>query len=919
MSASLQPTYVQSAISIAQLLPTAAQLHPTSGIHFPSAGASPDSHFLSYPAMLDESLRILQGLQGRLAPAAKVALFLDRPRDFLPALWACLIGGYVPCPLAPLRGDPQRWSKHVAHVDGLLGQPLFVSSAGLIQELPENVTSVPLNTLCDNPPAKLGQTRRAGLALLMLTSGSTGNAKAVELTHANLLASLAGRAERQQLTHADTMLNWIAFDHVAALLESHMIAQYVGATQVHADPTQVLADPLEFLRLIQHHRVTVAFAPNFLLGQVNAALQSRAIDQSAPLDLDLSTLRRIVTGGEANVVETGLRFLKLLAPLGLAPDALWPAFGMTETCAASVYSDEFPTIDAANEFATVGRAIAGMNMRIVDEHGTEVAEGGTGELQVSGPIIFHRYHNNETATRDAFTSDGWFRTGDLGRIVARRLSLIARTKDSIIVSGVNYFSHELEAELERLDGIKRSFVAAFPTRPKGADTEQLVITFATTFPVSDESRLFQLVVAIRNTTIMLWGFRPAVILPLPEEAFPKTSLGKIQRTLMRKRYEDGAYAAQAASIQRITTDQLGAHVAPAGDAETRIARIFATILGVDAASLSATTSFFDLGGTSLDILKLTKALERQLGVHASIATILQAPGVRELALRISAKPATGVTYDPIVPLQTTGTKTPLFFIHPGNGEVLVLVNLAKYFLNERPLYALRAAGFNEGEQCIDNVPDIVRTYLNAIVARRPHGPYAIAGYSLGSAIAFEIAKELEARGERVAFLGCVDWYPCFDPAPLTFNMAAGLAIVLGLITAEQYQQINDEFGTASPDAEVCKRALDMADPRRLAELDMNFDRFIRWARVAYSMEDLIYRHRTTGKTRNMTVFGSAGLQSFFSKDEWRALLERWDEFAIDCKQVEVAGDHHTVMSPKHVASFQAAFRAEVAASLGENP
>lgn len=71
------------------------------------------------------------------------------------------------------------------------------------------------------------------------------------------------------------------------------------------------------------------------------------------------------------------------------------------------------------------------------------------------------------------------------------------------------------------------------------------------------------------------------------------------------------------------------------------------------------------------------------------------------------------------------------------------------------------------------------------------------------------------------------------------------------------------------------------------------------------------------KVSNMTVFGSAGLQAFFSKHEWRALLERWGEFATLFKQIEVAGDHHTVMSPKYVASFQAALRAEISTALAE--
>src|SRR5439155_497121 len=131
---------------------------------------------------------------------------------------------------------------------------------------------------------------------------------------------------------------------------------------------------------------------------------------------------------------------------------------------------------------------------------------------------------------------------------------------------------------------------------------------------------------------------------------------------------------------------------------------------------------------------------------------LQNPTVRALAARTAPGCLeVGREYDPIVPLQLSGNKTPLFCVHPGVGEVLVFVNLAKYFVNERPFYALRARGFNEGEKYFATFDEMVSTYVSAIRSRQPHGPYAVAGYSYGGAVAFEIAKVLESKGERAAF------------------------------------------------------------------------------------------------------------------------------------------------------------------------
>jgi acyl-CoA synthetase (AMP-forming)/AMP-acid ligase II/thioesterase domain-containing protein len=879
-----------------------------------------ESELLTYPALLQEARRILGGLQayGR-PPGTKVALLLEHSGDFIPAFWACILGGFVPCALVLIRNDAVRWEKHLDHVNMLLDRPILVTTASLKKHLPEEMTTAELEVLRRSVPLESAQiSRPEEPAIIILTSGSTGNAKGVVLTHSNVLASMAGKAERRKLTSDDIALNWVPFDHVTALLESHMLAVFVGATWIHVAAAAILADPLLFLRLIDRYRVSTGLAPNFLIGQINVALGSLrgAACDRWPLPLDLSCVRHIITGGEANVVETGRRFLDLLAPNGLIRNALWPGFGMTETCAGVAYSAEFPDIDAEREFASVGFPINGFQMRIVDEQGALSPAGEAGELQLRGPMIFSQYHNNEEATRTAFTADGWFRTGDLARIEQGRLNLVGRNKDCIIVSGVNYFSHELEAVLEQLEGVEQSFVAAFPTRPKGADTEQLVVSFATSFPLEDEGRLHQLTVALRNTTILLWGFRPALILPLPKTAFPKTSLGKIQRSLMRKRLESGDFAANVAHIAEVTTRQMGGYTAPASTAETALANIYAEMFGLDPAALSTTASFFDLGGTSLEIIQLTRRIAVQFGVvDVPMATILQNPTVRALAARIA--PAEGRRrneYDPVVPLQLTGHKTPLFCVHPAIGEILVFVNLAKYFVNERPFYALRTRGFNEGEEYFGTLDEMVRTYVDAIRRVQPQGPYAIAGYSFGGMAAFEIAKMLESLGERVIFCCSIDMPPrTIEPISPDY-CAISLAFFLSLIEKEQMLELHDRFRASDPD--LCEHLVRIAAPERLAELNLDLPKFKDWAALAYSLSTVGKSYVPSGTVESVTVL--------YSRPRWGTMqdwlnnqLRRWDDFTrASNRYVEVAGEHHSLMGPEYVATFQAILRAELDRALG---
>jgi thioesterase domain-containing protein/acyl carrier protein len=525
-------------------------------------------------------------------------------------------------------------------------------------------------------------------------------------------------------------------------------------------------------------------------------------------------------------------------------------------------------------------------------------------------MVFRRYYNNDAATRAAFTTEAWFRTGDLGRIDNGWLSIVARIKDSIIVNGVNYFGHELETQLQQLEGIERSFVAAFPSRPKGADTEQLVVAFATSLS-DDETALYQLVVAVRNTTIMLWGFRPTLILPLPKSAFPKTSLGKIQRSLMRQRLEAGTYQAEAAQIARIVSQQIGAHEPPHGPLEEAIAQIYCSILGVDPSTLSATVNFFDLGGTSLDILKLTQALDRSCGAKLSTLNILQNPTVRQLAARIdSGSPSGGARYNPIVSLQVSGKKTPLFCVHPGNSEVLVLVNLAKYFLHDRPFNAFRPRGFQSGETCFETLDEMVNTYVEALLARQPRGPYAIAGYSMGALIAFEMAKQLEARGHQIGVLGLIDHGPNLKAESISYTqLATVLAWVLDLIDMPALHRLRAEIPDAPLSIDTCEYILRSASRRRFAELDLDLEKFFTWARVAHTTEKLLYARVTEGKVRSLTAFCSSGT---WGVDDWAAQLHAWNAFTEQpARLIDVAGDHYSLMSPKHVAAFQAQLREQI--------
>ena len=192
--------------------------------------------------------------------------------------------------------------------------------------------------------------------------------------------------------------------------------------------------------------------------------------------------------------------------------------------------------------------------------------------------------------------------------------------------------------------------------------------------------------------------------------------------------------------------------------EHRLLDIFIRCLGLPD---DVKTPVFNMGITPVELIKLKKNIEEHFELTREIPmiTLMTNTTVHDLAEALQDLQAPEKNeYNPVVTLQSQGHKTPLWLIHPGVGEVLVFLNLAKFIVN-RKVYTLRARGFNEGEQPFKTIPEVISTYHTSIKQKQPEGPYALAGYSYDSMLAFEVGKVLESNGDKVSFLGSFNLAP----------------------------------------------------------------------------------------------------------------------------------------------------------------
>lgn len=183
------------------------------------------------------------------------------------------------------------------------------------------------------------------------------------------------------------------------------------------------------------------------------------------------------------------------------------------------------------------------------------------------------------------------------------------------------------------------------------------------------------------------------------------------------------------------------------DTERLLLDDVASTLNLNPDEIGLEALFFELGFTSLDLVRLKHRLDTRLGISIPVITIMSNPTVHSLNAALSSTKLceAALPYDPVVTFKSTGSKVPLWLVHPGVGEVLVFVGLAQQFAaDDRPVFALRARGFEPGQTGFRSIEEAVAVYTQAIRQRQQRGPYALAGYSYGTMLAFEISKRLNA-------------------------------------------------------------------------------------------------------------------------------------------------------------------------------
>jgi long-chain acyl-CoA synthetase len=294
------------------------------------------------------------------------------------------------------------------------------------------------------------------LAVLAYTSGTTGRPKGAMLSHGNLLANLDQMAQAPLLAEAESDVVLLALP----LFHIYALNVILGMT-IRAGATAILLERFDAVRSLEsaeRHRATILFgAPPMFIAWLNTPGIER---------YDLSSVRVAVSGAAPL---PGAVLEEFQRRLGIT---IWEGYGLTET-APAVTSN---AMGNAPKAGSIGRALPGLELRIVDEHGDDVEEGDPGEIVVRGPNVFHGYWRQDQGTTEALR-DGWFHTGDVAYSDEDGyLFLVDRKKDLIIVSGFNVYPREVEDVLMRHAKVADAAVIGIPHPYTGEAVKALVVT-----------------------------------------------------------------------------------------------------------------------------------------------------------------------------------------------------------------------------------------------------------------------------------------------------------------------------------------------------------------------------------------------------------------------------------------------------------
>jgi amino acid adenylation domain-containing protein len=821
---------------------------------------------LSYAELNARANQLAHALRAQgVGSEGRVAICVERGLEMIVGILGILKagGGYVPL-------DPVYPQERLAYMLADARPKAVLTQAGLQAILP--ALDVPVILLdaheseiaqqsTDNPDPKAWGLTSQNLAYVIYTSGSTGQPKGVMVEHqevCNFVTTLAGmlglQPEERVLQFASVNFDVSVEEIFSALLS--------GAGLVIRTDEWLSSE--EFWHRCEVYGISFTHLPTSFWQQL-------IHDSETPIP---TSLRQVMIGGEA-VSERALE--RWFARAGYRP-VLYNSYGPTE---ATVSATALKLDDARN-WRAIGRPLANARAYILDANLQPVPIDVAGELFIGGAGVARGYLDRPGLTAERFIADPFsgdsgarlYKTGDLARFLPDgKIEYLGRNDFQVKIRGFRIELGEIEAALTEQPDVREAVVLAREDIP---GNKRLVAYLVPSAPEQTPEAA--------TLRAALQGRLPEYMVPsayVVLDVFPLTPNGKLDRKALPAPDHSALVSA--------------AFEAPQGEIEEALAQIWRDVLGGE--RISRHDNFFDLGGHSLLTVQLVGRIFSVFGVQIPIMSLFNEPTLQRLAevvsqAQIQAPPQ---TWNAVVPIKPTGSRPPLFLIHPaGAGSVLCYAELASQFPPDQPLYGIQAAGMFGEEEVAVNLEVMAAKYVHAIRSVQERGPYLLGGWSAGGNIAYEMARQLTQSGETVAFLGLIDASGTQFGRP-----PSELALLLLAFAEQEGVVLNEEHLRSLSDDDQLQYLIDAVKTQgvKLGLGDFDFSKAVRVRDVFRGIEQALSTYvpqRYTGSADLFACTNAPGRESLDPRGGWQELVE--GELRVHA----VPGDHQSVVKAPDV-------------------
>jgi amino acid adenylation domain-containing protein len=809
-------------------------------------------------------------------PGRLVGIFVGKGWEQVVAVLAVLKSGAAYVPL-DTTAPPERIRTLVA----LTGTALVLTGSGTADDAPwtREVDCVQVDRTY--PASDITPVRAAAddLAYVIFTSGSTGTPKGVMVEHRAAVNTVHDISERFGVTARDRVLALSALHFDLSVYDVFGILGRGGTVVIpEADAAR---DPGRWLELARKFQVTVWNSVPALMDLFTEHLRTQE-------PTVLPAMRLVMLSGDWIALTLPERIREVF------PEAeLWSLGGATEAAIWSI-AHRIDRVDPQWASIPYGRPLRNQRFHVLDAALRPRPVWVPGALHIAGHGLARGYLGSEELTRAAFiihplTGERLYRTGDVGRYLPDgTIELLGREDHQVKIAGHRIELGEVESALTRLPGIRQA-VAAAANGPAG--TRRLVAYTV----LDDDADPGMTAETIRQH---LREILPEPLVPrelVVVDRMPLTPNGKIDRSALP--------AAERASAER--TPSAG----PLNAIERALLDLWTPPFAPR--PVGVTDNFFDLGGDSLLAVRLMGQVRARFGVSLPVSQFFRTPTIAGLAEVLSTAGASDAR-TALVPIRTDGDRPPLFLVHPVGGDVLCYAPLTELLGPGQPCYALQTP--EDGTPC-ETVPQLAAHFADVVRKEAGDGPCRLAGWSMGAVVAVEVARLLAEEGCRADLVTLID-----PPEPGTGRDAPDEAALLAWLGRDlaglagaSWQPDAEEFRSAEATARVPlfhRRAVEagvLPADTGLLDLEGIVRRFGRNARA------LAAHDPAPTDVPALLVLADDGRSAH---DEAARL---WTgELLRGCRQVNIPGDHYSIMRRPAVDRLAAILRDALAAEPADN-